>query len=92
MNTAGTRELQILADVREMAWADQALCAEVDAELWFPEKGGSSRQAKMICRACPVRIECLNFALDRNERFGIYGGLTERERRDLKRARKREAA
>jgi WhiB family transcriptional regulator, redox-sensing transcriptional regulator len=85
MISAGTRELQILADVREMAWADWAVCAEVDAELWFPEKGGSSRQAKMICRACPVRIECLNFALDRNERFGIYGGLTERERRNLKR-------
>jgi WhiB family redox-sensing transcriptional regulator len=90
--TAGTRELQILADVREMAWADRGLCAEVDAELWFPEKGGSSRQAKMICRACPVRIECLNFALDRNERFGIYGGLTERERRDLKRASRKAAA
>lgn len=92
MITAGTRELQILADVREMEWADQALCAEVDAELWFPEKGGSSRAAKMICRRCEVRADCLQFALDRNEPFGIYGGLTERERRRLKGPRTEAAA
>jgi WhiB family transcriptional regulator, redox-sensing transcriptional regulator len=90
--TAGTRELQILTEVREMTWADQALCAEVGGDEWFPEKGDSTRNAKAVCRRCEVRQACLTYALEHDERFGIYGGLTERERRDLKRARKREAA
>lgn len=85
MISAGTRELQILADVREMGWADEALCAETDPEAFFPEKGGSVRAAKQVCRGCDVRPECLRYALEHEERFGIWGGLSERERRRLKR-------
>jgi WhiB family redox-sensing transcriptional regulator len=70
---------------QEPDWQDFALCAEVDGELFFPEKGGSTREAKKVCRGCEVRAECLEFALDNDERFGIYGGLSERERRRLKR-------
>jgi hypothetical protein len=55
------------------------------AESFFPEKGGSSREAKRICADCPVRIECLNYALRRDERYGVWGGMSERERRRLKR-------
>jgi len=68
-------------------WTDQALCAQTDPEAFFPEKGGSSREAKRVCRACPVRAECLEYALAFDERFGIWGGLSERERRRLKRQR-----
>jgi len=68
-----------------LAWQDRALCAQTDPEAFFPEKGGSTREAKKVCRTCDVRAECLEYALEHDERFGIWGGLSERERRRLKR-------
>ena len=64
-------------------WTRDAVCASVDPALWFPEMGGTAREAKKICATCPVRVQCLEFALERPERFGIFGGMTERERRKL---------
>jgi WhiB family transcriptional regulator, redox-sensing transcriptional regulator len=72
-------------DAGGLAWQDRALCAQTDPEAFFPEKGGSTREAKKVCRACDVRAECLEYALEQDERFGIWGGLSERERRRLKR-------
>src|ERR1035438_3986155 len=72
-------------DVDELGWQDQALCAQTDPEAFFPEKGGSTREAKRVCRSCEVRAECLEYALENDERFGIWGGLSERERRKVKR-------
>ena len=69
----------------DLAWQEEALCAQTDPEAFFPEKGGSTREAKRICTGCEVRDECLEFALDNDERFGIWGGMSERERRKLKR-------
>ncbi len=66
-------------------WQERALCAQTDPEAFFPEKGGSTREAKRICAGCEVRAECLEYALAFDERFGIWGGLSERERRRLKR-------
>ncbi|MGB4138160.1 MAG: WhiB family transcriptional regulator [Microbacterium sp.] len=68
-----------------LAWQADALCAQTDPEAFFPEKGGSTRDAKRICSSCDVRGECLEYALNNDERFGIWGGLSERERRKLKR-------
>lgn len=68
-----------------LAWQAQALCAQTDPEAFFPEKGGSTREAKNICNHCEVREQCLDYALSNDERFGIWGGLSERERRRLKR-------
>lgn len=68
-----------------LAWQADALCAQTDPEAFFPEKGGSTRDAKRICTTCDVRGECLEYALQNDERFGIWGGLSERERRKLKR-------
>ena len=68
-----------------LAWQTDALCAQTDPEAFFPEKGGSTRDAKRICTSCDVRGECLDYALQNDERFGIWGGLSERERRKLKR-------
>jgi hypothetical protein len=65
------------------AWHDLARCAETDPEMFFPEKGESVRPAKRVCAGCEVRAECLQDALDRGERFGVWGGLSERERRVL---------
>ena len=72
-------------DAEEQGWQEQALCAETDPEAFFPEKGGSTREAKKICTGCEVRSECLEYALSNDERFGIWGGLSERERRRLRR-------
>ncbi|MGP9693871.1 WhiB family transcriptional regulator [Brachybacterium sp. AOP25-B2-12] len=72
-------------DVAEPSWQERALCAQTDPEAFFPEKGGSTRDAKKVCVSCDVRAECLEYALEHDERFGIWGGLSERERRKLKR-------
>jgi WhiB family transcriptional regulator, redox-sensing transcriptional regulator len=66
-------------------WQERALCAQTDPEAFFPEKGGSTREAKRICQGCEVKDMCLDYALAHDERFGIWGGLSERERRRLKR-------
>lgn len=66
-------------------WALDGLCNQVDPDIFFPEKGESTRPAKRICQSCPVIAECLEYALANNERFGIWGGLSERERRRLRR-------
>ena len=68
----------------ELAWQERALCAQTDPEAFFPEKGGSTREAKRVCLGCEVRTECLEYALMNDERFGIWGGLSERERRRMK--------
>lgn len=69
-------------------WRERALCAQVDPELHFPEKGGSSKAAKAICQQCPVQVECLEHALANNETFGVWGGLTARERHKLGRVQR----
>jgi len=73
-------------DVLDEQWQERALCSQTDPEAFFPEKGGSTREAKRICTGCEVRDECLEYALAHDERFGIWGGLSERERRRLKRS------
>jgi WhiB family redox-sensing transcriptional regulator len=59
------------------------LCAQTDPEAFYPERGYGTRAAKAVCAACPVRPECLAYALERGERFGVWGGMSERERRRL---------
>jgi WhiB family redox-sensing transcriptional regulator len=75
----------VAADEDDDQWQERALCAQTDPEAFFPEKGGSTREAKRICQGCEVRDRCLEYALANDERFGIWGGLSERERRRLKR-------
>jgi WhiB family redox-sensing transcriptional regulator len=72
-------------DITTLPWADQARCLQAEPDTFFPEKGGSTREAKRICASCDVRDLCLDYALANDERFGIWGGLSERERRRLKR-------
>jgi WhiB family transcriptional regulator, redox-sensing transcriptional regulator len=67
-----------------LGWQADSLCAQTDPEAFFPEKGGSTREAKKICASCEVRAQCLEYALQNDERFGIWGGLSERERRKLR--------
>lgn len=78
-------EFAVDQEEAELSWQERALCAQTDPEAFFPEKGGSTREAKKVCVSCEVRAECLEYALENDERFGIWGGLSERERRKLKR-------
>jgi WhiB family redox-sensing transcriptional regulator len=66
-------------------WIADALCAQVDGELFFPEKGGDARAAKAVCGNCPVTAPCLDWALTTRQRNGVYGGLSDRERLALQR-------
>lgn len=70
----------------DVSWHEDALCASVGDDLWFPEKGESPKEAMKICRSCPVRAECLDYALTWRQNFGVWGALTERGRRDLVKA------
>ena len=72
-----------MIDFTPPAWISQALCAQVDPELFFPDRGGSVREAKSICAVCPVRQECLDLALANHEQFGVWGGISERARRPM---------
>lgn len=71
----------------DLSWQDLANCRGADADLFFPERGASTRAAKAICRECQVRAQCLEFAIVSSEKFGIWGGLSERERRKIRRQR-----
>ena len=66
------------ADEGLLGWQSEALCAQTDPEAFFPEKGGSTREAKRVCVGCDVRAACLEYALANDERFGIWGGTSER--------------
>lgn len=64
-------------------WMDGASCASVDPELWFPENGRNPKDARKICARCPVAAQCREYALTNNERFGIWGNTSERDRRKI---------
>lgn len=69
---------------QDLVWQGKARCLEVDPEIFFPERGGSSKSARAVCNQCEVRLECLRYALKNREQFGIWGGTSERERRKLR--------
>lgn len=64
-------------------WTEYSLCKETDPEAFFPEKGGETKSAKKVCSRCIARVACLDYALEAKERFGVWGGLSERERRKM---------
>ena len=71
----------------DTGWKDLSNCLGVDPDLFFPVRGASTREAKEVCRGCEVRIDCLEYALQNGEKFGIWGGMSERERRRIRRQR-----
>lgn len=72
--------LEPAAHPADLDWRDGALCVQADAEQWFPAKGEPTRPALTICRRCPARVPCLEFALDGSDMYGIWGGLLREER------------
>ena len=74
----------------EISWKESANCLGVDPGLFFPDRGASIKEAKETCRSCVVKEECLNFAISSGEKFGVWGGLSERERRKVRKSRKQQ--
>ncbi|QFG11146.1 hypothetical protein PBI_QUEENHAZEL_40 [Mycobacterium phage QueenHazel] len=83
--TYGQSTVDLWTSVQVEDWRDQALCAQVDPEIFFPDAGKSPAPARKMCARCEVRAECLQSALERDEEFGIWGGLTWGQRRALQR-------
>ena len=79
--------MRIVEESLDRSWQEYANCLGVDPDLFFPERGASTREAKEVCRGCVVRDECLEYALHNSEKFGIWGGMSERERRRIRRQR-----
>jgi len=75
--------------LQPVEWQSGARCVEVDPEIFFPERGGSSKAARAVCALCEVRADCLEYALNNKEQFGIWGGTSERERRRIRKERAR---
>jgi WhiB family transcriptional regulator, redox-sensing transcriptional regulator len=86
---AGTQEAFMNPATGEIdkSWQDLANCLGVDPDLFFPERGASTKEAKEVCRGCVVKDDCLEYALQNGEKFGIWGGMSERERRRIRRQR-----
>lgn len=83
-------QLPLLQAAVQQEWHHGAACRGGDSDLFFPvgdgvRAGAQAEVAKSYCRGCPVIDECLRFALDNDDQFGVWGGLTEKERRALKR-------
>lgn len=80
-----------LAEARQ-DWMAEGLCAQTDPHLWCPDDGQTTRTAVTFCCRCPVMTRCLQYALQRRERYGVWGGCTVRQRRELLRRRVYRAA
>lgn len=67
---------------------DQAACRGLDTNLFFPTRGEDTAAAKAVCKRCAVKVECADWALANSEKFGIWGGTSERDRRSARRTRR----
>lgn len=75
-------------------WMDRALCRNFDPDLWFPNVGHDAREAKAVCQHCPVRLECLQFAMDGADTwaglsYGVWGGTNATERYGNRRGKRK---
>lgn len=74
------------------SWRDDAACLGVDSGVFFVDRGAKATEAKQICGGCPVREECLDYALKTRPVYGIWGGLNHNERWDVIQGRRRRAS
>lgn len=77
----------LLSGGQDLSWQEKANCRGVNPDLFFPERGASTKEAKAVCAGCEVKDECLEFALRMGEKFGIWGEKSERERRRIRASR-----
>lgn len=71
-------------------WSDQAMCKDLDTQMFFPKRGEATKPIKIICSVCPVVKPCLEYAMKSSEKFGVWGGTSERERRRMRGMRSRQ--
>jgi WhiB family redox-sensing transcriptional regulator len=83
--------LSVSFDMTETEWFDDAACRDVDTDIFFPVSESQADAAKAICAVCPVREECLEYAIETRPGDGVYGGLTASERHRLIRRRQKAA-
>ncbi len=76
-----------LLRLQELWWQVDANCIGEDPDLFFPDRGASTRKAKELCNSCKAQEHCLEYSIVNNEKFGIWGGLSERERRKIRKER-----
>ncbi len=76
------------AEEETLGWMEDALCAQTDPDIFYPEKGGSTAPATSICENCGVRSECLEYAVTNDIRHGIWGGTSDNDRKRMARERK----
>jgi WhiB family redox-sensing transcriptional regulator len=74
---------RIVPHQAQSGWESRASCRDADSEIFFAPAGIQEHSAKAVCRTCPVRWECLAYALRHRVEHGVWGGLTERERRKV---------
>jgi len=72
---------------RDLSWKAEAACKDLDVDIFFPVSESDSARAKVVCATCPVRQECLDYAIVTRQEDGVWGGLTESERRRERRRR-----
>lgn len=70
-------------DAQAIEWMRDGLCAQTDPDAFHPEPGESLRPAKSVCLVCPVRTECLAYALEHHEQHGVWGGTSARQRQAM---------
>lgn len=78
-----------LVKKEELDWQDEGICRQTDPEVFYPEVGQESWDAKKICKGCPVRDKCLMYAFETEDEWAVMGGLTYRERKKFRRQRVR---
>jgi WhiB family redox-sensing transcriptional regulator len=73
--------------VKKGTWTDQAACRGTDTEIFYPANQDEEAEALSICATCPVRAQCLDYAIFNRETYGIWGGMTPEQRRRIRRER-----
>lgn len=81
-----SRDPNIWINTRDTSWYSQAICASTDPEAWVPDHPdpAHTRMLKRICNSCPVQTQCAAYAIANNFSHGIWGGLTPRERTQMR--------
>lgn len=77
----------VLTTKEDLNWQDEGVCAQTDPDAFFPEVGQDASTAKRICRSCPVRDLCMQYALETEDEWAVMGGLTYKERMNFKKKR-----
>lgn len=78
-----TRSLPLMTGTADESWTDQAACRGADIELFFSLEEDDQQRALEHCRICPVQEECLRYAIEQREMYGIWGGMVESDRRSI---------